>query len=172
MALASAPNTIVATSDPIALTPPTGVGSDSPCLGGQNVIFFDGDPGDYIHPGIETLSAGSWNVNGNAETVEIEMSPTGTDGAQWQLWFTSQELGLPLDAQVYTGAERDPFESAGSPGLSIFGDGRGCNTLSGSFQIEEINESDAGTVQGFTATFVQYCEEGTAALRGCVHYGN
>jgi hypothetical protein len=79
------------------------------------------------------------------------------------------QLNKPLDAQVYSDAQRDPFEMPGHPGLSITGDGRGCNTLTGSFQIEDLTMTGA-TVTSFTATFEQHCEGGGAALRGCVHF--
>jgi hypothetical protein len=41
----------------------------------------------------------------------------------------------------------------------------------GQFQIEELRFSlDGGTLEALTATFEQYCEHSTAALRGCLHY--
>jgi hypothetical protein len=70
---------------------------------------------------------------------------------------------------TYEGAERAAFASAGHPGIDIGGDGRGCNTISGRFQVEEITWEGA-TLTAFTASFERHCEEETPALRGCVHY--
>ena len=172
LALASAPATVLAVSDPIALVPPTGVGSTAACLTGGNVLFLDGDPGAFIHPGIETLTNGTWGATSTSEYVQIDMTPAASNESLWTLTFSSQQLGQALAAQVYTGAARYPFEPPGAPGLDISGNGGGCNTLSGSFQIEEVDEADGGTLEGFTATFEQHCEEQDAGLRGCVHYGN
>jgi hypothetical protein len=50
----------------------------------------------------------------------------------------------------------------------VSGDGRGCNTLTGDFQIETLDVT-GGSLHAFTATFLQHCDGG-AALRGCVHF--
>ena len=170
LALASAPETILATSAPIALTRPTGVGSDAPCLVGGDVLFLNGDPGDYIHPGMETFSNGSWSFTGGARTTTVGATPpNGTVGSGYQVTFSTAGLDADLAPQVYVGATRAPFASTG-PGLEISGDGRGCNTLTGSFQIEAMSVDDGGALTAITATFEQHCEGASAALRGCVHY--
>jgi hypothetical protein len=170
MALAGAPSVIVATSNPIALVPPTGVFSDAACLGGGNVLFYDGDANDYIHPGMETISLGTWQATVGTYDVSIDVLPSGQAATEWVLDFSSTHLNLPLATQVYQNAERAPYASPGHPGIEIHGDGRGCDTITGSFQIEEL-ESSGSTLTSFTATFEQHCEGGSAALRGCVHYG-
>ncbi|HVU51483.1 MAG TPA: hypothetical protein VHL80_12395 [Polyangia bacterium] len=167
LALASAPATIVASAD-VTLTAPAGVGSDAPCLTGGNVIFYDGT--DYIFDGTETITLGTWSASGSASDVTIHVTPASQQqGLWWDLEFSTRNLAQQLAAQVYTNAERAPFASPGHPGLEISGDGRGCNTLSGSFQVEDIQWSDT-TLKSFTATFEQHCEEGANALRGCVHF--
>jgi hypothetical protein len=173
LALASAPTVVVAHSEPITLVAPTGVGSSAPCLAGGNVVFFDGDAGDYIHPGIDTITQGTWGLQSSGttpSTVHVSLTPSQSNqGLWWDLYFSSLQLNQPLDTQVYTDAQREPFAAPGHPGLEVTGDGRGCNTLTGSFQIEDLTMSGS-TVQSFTATFEQHCEGGTAALRGCVHF--
>ncbi|MCP3803220.1 hypothetical protein NLX83_28475 [Allokutzneria sp. A3M-2-11 16] len=49
------------------------------------------------------------------------------------------------------------------------GNGRGCNQLGGSFTITELVTDAEGKVKAFAATYEQFCENGTAALRGTVH---
>lgn len=71
--------------------------------------------------------------------------------------------------KTYTDAERAPFATFMKPGLDISGDGRGCNSLSGSFDIDEI-AWDGDVLVHVLARFEQHCEEGPAALRGCVKY--
>jgi hypothetical protein len=171
LALASAPTVVVAESQELTLVAPTGIGSDSPCLVGGNVIFYNGDAGDYIFSGMETITQGQWSATSSSTNVHVSVTPTDpSQGLWWDLYFDSSQLSMPLAPQVYTEAERWPFESPGHPGLDVSGDGRGCNTVTGSFQIEDLTLT-SGTLTSFTATFEHHCEGGTPAVRGCVHYG-
>lgn len=77
---------------------------------------------------------------------------------------------LPDKADAYEGATRYPFQSPTTPGLSVSGTGRGCNTLTGRFDVLEAVYGADGSVQRFAANFEQHCEGGTAALRGSVRY--
>lgn len=171
VALASAPNVIVGTSQTIDLVAPSGIGSTAPCLTGGNTIFFSGDSGDYIHPGQATIKLGSWSASYSTSQVHVSVDPTETgQGLWWDLYFDVSKLpNSTLTTQVYTDAQRWPFQSPGHPGIDISGDGRGCNTQSGSFQIHELATTGA-RLDSFTATFEQHCEGGAAALRGCVHF--
>ncbi|MEZ5097016.1 MAG: hypothetical protein R2731_13510 [Nocardioides sp.] len=67
---------------------------------------------------------------------------------------------------TFTGATRYPFNDPSVPGLSVFGDGRACNTLTGSFTIHEIDWDPEGTLTKLAVTFEQHCEGGSAALFG------
>lgn len=174
LALASDPDTIVASSHEIQLVEPMGVGSLAACEGEGNVVFMDGEEGDWIHPWIDTITAGTWSGSVAPEVgpeyVRIGVDPDDDgQGSWWDLQFSTKELGRPIQAQVYQGAQRYPFEDEGHPGLSVSGDGRGCNRLCGRFEIHEL-EVDGPTLQRFAATFEQNCECGTSTLRGCVVY--
>ncbi len=61
------------------------------------------------------------------------------------------------------------LEDPGHPGLDVSGDGRGCNTLCGSFQIHEL-EVNGTQLERLAATLEQNCECGTSTLRGCIVY--
>ena len=168
VSLAGNPTVTVATTGPIQLVAPTGIGSSAACLGGGNALFFDGN--DYIFSGTQLVTRGVFSPA--ASDTEIRFTVTPTEAAQglwWWLTFSSATLGQPLAAQVYQGATRWPFQGPGVPGLDVSGDGRGCNTLSGAFQIEELVRDAAG-LSRLTATFEQHCENGATALRGCLHY--
>lgn len=64
----------------------------------------------------------------------------------------------PLVPGGYENAQRFPFQTFGAPGLSIDGDGRGCNTLSGRFVVDDAAYSTTGDVLRFGAEFEQSCE--------------
>lgn len=70
---------------------------------------------------------------------------------------------------AYENATRYPFQSPTLPGLDVSGDGRGCNTLTGRFDILEISYA-SGQISSFAADFEQHCEGGTPALFGSVRY--
>jgi len=171
LASAASPTQVLAESQSFTLVAPQGIGSDSPCLGGGNVVFFNGDSGSYIYNGIETITQATWSASASSSQVHISVDPTDSkQGMWWDLYFDSSKLANPvLATQVYENAERWPFQDAGHPGFDVSGDGRGCNTVSGSFQIEDLQES-GGTLHSFTATFEHHCEGGAPALRGCVHF--
>ena len=68
-------------------------------------------------------------------------------------------------------AQRYLFEAAGHPGLDVSGDGRGSNTLTGSFQVLDV-EFNNGTLTSFAANFIQHSEGATPALYGEIRYNS
>ena len=87
----------------------------------------------------------------------------------WTLDFKARD-GVELIAGPYEGATRYPFQSPATPGLDVSGSGRGCNTLTGRFDVLEAVYAADGSVQKFAADFEQHCEGATPALRGSVRY--
>jgi hypothetical protein len=89
----------------------------------------------------------------------------------WDLFFTSRYLGTALVPGTYPNAERAPFETAGHPGLSVSGEGRGCNVLTGAFTIQEAIYDTSGStprVVRFVASFSQSCEGTEPPLTGTI----
>ena len=167
LALASAPDEVLASVD-ITLKVPDGVGSMEPCLLGGNVMFFDGN--DYIYNGVLTVRDAGWSASGSAHTASVSVDPSDPgQGLWWDLTFSSQRLGTSLSRGVYENAQRAPFASPGHPGLNVSGDGRGCNTLTGRFQVHDY-ELQNGVAQRIAVSFEQHCEGGASVLRGCIFY--
>ena len=150
--------------------------SAAPCLTGGGIIYLDGDPDDYVHPGFETIHTqpSQWvsftPFYEYGDTFDQSWNQGLGMAVFWDIAFSSHELGLPLTVGRYDNAERYPVEDPGHPGLQIFGDTNGCNTVTGWFEIEEISIPDGGSARSLTATFEQHCEGAAPALRGCVHY--
>jgi hypothetical protein len=71
---------------------------------------------------------------------------------------------------VYELATRFPFQAATVPGLSVSGEGRGCNTLTGRFEVLEVTYGPSGEVLTFAADFAQHCEGMGPALTGSIRY--
>ncbi|HZF50980.1 MAG TPA: hypothetical protein VE093_20110 [Polyangiaceae bacterium] len=142
-----------------------------PCLIDENVVSFDGDEDDFIHPGKDIITKASWSGWAGSNSVIIYLTPSDlSQGDDWFLEFSSEQLSEPLQMKAYEDAERASFASPGHPGLDVSGDHRGCNILSGRFVIYEISSDGSDLVTNFTASFEQHCEAGPPALRGCVHF--
>jgi hypothetical protein len=87
--------------------------------------------------------------------------------------FDFSGIGIrPLKVGPYPNATRYPFNDLTKPGLSISGDGRGCNELTGSFRIYELERDITGVVTHFSASFIQYCDGGTTPLTGRINFNS
>jgi hypothetical protein len=151
----------------LELVDSAGVYSPASCLVGGNAMFFDGN--GYIYDGTLAVTDGEWSVQqASGDHLSIHLEPTGQEnGSWWDFEFTSRELDIPLMPGVYEMAERYPFESPGRPGMDVTGDGRGCNTITGRFQVHEYERTGAA-IESVTVSFEQYCD-GSGVLFGCVH---
>ena len=136
----------------------------------QTKITLVSDYGDYIGGGrtyeytkatsqlgvSESNGHLSLNVRGDTWWTGNFILPAGT--TRWTAGNT------------YTGLTRAPF-SGPAGGLEWSGDGRGCNTLTGSMTIKSATYDDLGALNSISLTFVQNCEGGASALRGQVTWG-
>ena len=130
-------------------------------------LTMTSDAGDYIGQGqnwsytVPQDSLGSQMLYNNG----VEVVVNGANGDWWYLDFGAP-FGARLAPGTYDNAARWPFQTADQPGLSIYGDGRGCNTLTGRFTVLDATYDTGGSLLSFHATFEQHCEGGTPALRG------
>ncbi len=150
------------------------VATFAPCAGagGGRVLYLNGDVGDYIHPGPVTIVAATWkDTPHGGSRFELQVHPLATtQGDLFIVQLSTERLGTSLSVGVYEGAERAPFASAGKPGLEVLADSRGCNGLSGRFQILSLVPGTDGSPVSIEATFEQHCEKGPPALRGCLRW--
>lgn len=148
----------------------------SVCVAGAQAqvtsLTMSSDPSDYIGGGqfyYFTPADGTFSqFGGSTQTAAFSFTTPSLD--QWWYLYFEAPSGQSLVPGVYSGAARSPFQASSQPGLSVYGDGRGCNTLTGSFQVLQSSFDSNGNVLAFDATFVQYCEGGSAALRGEIRY--
>lgn len=122
-------------------------------------VTFSGSGGDFI-----TLDE-AWSYDPSNSVINATVSPDGNSlsvningGTFWELDFAAPQGQALTAGTVYDNATRYPFQSPTEPGLSLFGDGRGCNTLTGSFTVKSAEFGPNGWIQSFDATFVQHCE--------------
>jgi hypothetical protein len=167
---------IIATYAGVASAATLGVVSPIPSI---TQLSMHSEPGDYIGGGRDYLFQ-----KGDGDFFVRSLGLTGglVDGVEiffrgqtafWGLAFSVRNLGIPLMPGLYDGGQRYPFEDPGHPGLSIFGDGRGCNMLTGKFTIIEATFDYSFSIPDvvtFAAQFEQHCEGDPPALRGTIYY--
>jgi len=133
--------------------------------------MMTGDPGDYITGGrtyYYTTADGPFTARLNYHNGVSLSFHTPSYSHWWYIDFSApgqQRLAVGL----YNGALRFPFEGT-QAGLSLYGDGRGCNTLTGTFEVKEVVYGSGSDVLSFRASFEQHCEGWTVAARGEVRY--
>ncbi len=142
-----------------------GLGNVCDPVQGATFVYLDSEPGDYIGGGQTQLFT---QTDGGPVTIQGTSSGRASVRAGGFNYEFASIGTQPLAVGVYEGATRYPFNSATEPGLSVSGNGRGCNTLTGRFEILEINRRADGSIQNFAADFQQNCEGGSAALFGIV----
>jgi len=137
-------------------------------------LSFVSDPGDYIGGGqsrLFTLDDASITSRYSDNGGHFGLTVFPFSGGFWFL-----DLAAPAGSQLvpgaYEGAIRYPFQSASQPGLSLSGDGRGCNTLTGRFDVLDAAFGANGYIERLHARFEQHCEGGTPALFGEVNVVN
>jgi hypothetical protein len=135
-------------------------------------LVFKSQAGDYIGGGVDqtfTPADGIFTALrnfGNGVAINFNGGPHW-----WSLHFAAP-LDAPLVPGLYENATRWPFQSPTGPGMDISGEGRGCNTLTGRFEVLEAVYSATGEVERFAATFEQHCEGGVPALLGSVLFNS
>lgn len=134
-------------------------------------LSLNSDPGDFIGGGQTTFltpADGTFSASANFDGG-VSINFFGQPGIFWFLDFSAPN-NVPLTVGAFPGATRFPFQNPGEAGLSVSGDGRGCNTLTGSFNVLEISYGPNSTINAFDATFEQHCEGGAPALRGEIRF--
>lgn len=154
--------------------------SAAPAFGQQTILHFKSDPGDFIGLGQEvTLTTDevdffAFSNFGNSVHFFIHnfSRPLPPEFIFWSADFAPPQ-GMELVEGVYENATRWPFQDPTDPGLSFSGQGRGCNTLTGRFEVlEAIYDPVTGNVINFAVDFEQHCEGGIPALLGFLRFNS
>ena len=131
-------------------------------------------PGDYIGGSATyhyTPVTGSLGVTSHsASDSQITFIYQESNLGHW--WFVTFAApnGATLVPGFYDNAARAAFHPPSQPGLEVSGDGRGSNTLTGSFTITQAVYDASGNVLRFDATFVQHSEGAVPALTGEIKF--
>lgn len=147
---------------------------------GATALYFKSESGDYIGAGQEKLYTDAdfkFKASRNYDNG-VSFSINNFDTAPWgsyEWWYLDMAAPNEMLLQVgaYEGAMRYPFQDYGKPGLTLAGNGRGCNRSYGRFDVLEAVYGSNGDVLSFAADFEQHCEQPTApALYGQIRYNS
>jgi hypothetical protein len=134
-------------------------------------LFFASDSGDYVGDGRTKL----FHFGPAHAETQFSVARNFHDGVTvrvhaldfsfwWELELDAPGSGALVPGR-YKAAVRYPFNND-APGLTFHGDGRGCNLLTGRFDVLDIAYAPGGAVERLAANFEQHCESSPRALFG------
>jgi hypothetical protein len=127
-------------------------------------LTFSGTGGDFITEDLSWEFDPSNSVINATVSSDFSILTVQVNGSSfWELDLAAPQGQALTAGTEYDNAARYPFQSPTQPGLSLFGDGRGCNTVTGSFFVKTATFGPHGWIQSFDATFVQHCEGSTTS---------
>lgn len=133
-------------------------------------LYFNSEPGDVLGMGQQftlTPADGTFTLSDAGGGVHVVFH-----GSTWWELFFVPPAGTSLTPGAYEGAARWPFQSPTGPGLSVYGDFRGCNTVTGRFTVLEVEYGPGGEVQRFAVDYEQHCDGHDPALFGSVRFNS
>ena len=127
-------------------------------------IHMESDSGDYI------LGGGTVDVRTPEDNVPVSASKRFVSA---QAGPYTIEIQAPNGKSLKPGTTfkttRYPFNGGGG-GLSVSGDGRGCNEATGTVTVRAGSFDRDGTARRIVIEFEHHCEGGEAALRGTLRF--
>jgi len=134
------------------------------------LLQFNSEPDDWIGQGGQfTLTPSDGQIVASRVDGGVVVSFSGASWVWWDLVFVPAS-GTILTPGTYDWVTRWPFHSPTTGGLSVVGDGRGCNILVGRFTVLEAEYGEGGEVLRLAVDYEQHCEYDDAALFGSVRY--
>ena len=133
-----------------------------------NYFYMESRLGDYIGAGrtyLYTPSNASLVVQGSGAQLSLKI----TGDENWNADFQGMQGMSQLAVGYYAGLKRYPFNNPVLGGLSISGEGRGCNRLDGWFAVDKAVYS-GGVLSAIDLRFEQYCDNATTPLHGKLHW--
>lgn len=131
------------------------------------VIMYS-DTGDWVGGGSQREfdpGNAAITVYGDASALTISLDG-GTSGDYFYMDFAAQPGDILTSGGIYTQAQRAPFREAGHPGIDIYGNGAGCNTDTGMFEVKDIATDSTGAIARLWIIYEQHCEGSRPALWG------
>jgi hypothetical protein len=165
-----APARIVARLGLIVLVVAGLIGVAAPAQAAAVTAFtIDSEPGDAIGAG-QSLVFASPGDTVTATGDDTALTMTATDGTDT---FTA-DLAAPTGGALTPGTTY-PTTLAGdatNAGLDVSGDGRSCNSSTGTLTVHHITLDVSNAIATFAATYEQHCDGATPALFGELRFNS
>ena len=128
----------------------------------RNLIRFDSEEGEYIGAGkhfvLRPPLDGVISTLGEANDLEVRFN-----GRSWWFLHFSPPAGRTLTVGAFEGATQWPVQPPTTPGIGIYGDGRGCYST-GRFDVLQADYGPSGEVQALAIDAEQHCNGSPPAL--------
>ncbi len=149
---------------PPAVAPPATVASAPTSPAAAPVITLSSDAGDPIGRGADyNYDTSNAAIRLTARGALLDVQVSGRES--WRATFVLPGTAALLEPGTYGGLTRYPFQPVGSGAMEWSGEGRGCNTISGTLFIDSVRY-EAGLLMALDLRFEQRCDGRSAALRG------
>lgn len=158
------------TQPPGPVNPPPGLWQPAPGVtpASGNYVYLQSDSGDYIGQGqTHTYTQAISTITVDATGGHLSVNISGNE--RWNGDFQTMSSLSQLQPGYFANLERYPFHNPVAGGLSWYGEGRGCNTLTGWFVVDSVTYTN-GVLTAIDLRFEQHCEGNVAALRGKIHW--
>lgn len=132
-------------------------------------LYIESTPGDYIGQGRTELYAATDSSLTLSEASGVVRLRVDRDASWWEVNVSGPDAQWLLQPGLYDQLARWPFHNPVEGGLSMSGEGRGCNRLAGAFAVDRVvYENDR--LQAVEVRFVQRCEETGPPLYGAFRW--
>jgi Abnormal spindle-like microcephaly-assoc'd, ASPM-SPD-2-Hydin len=138
----------------------------APTSAGTAVL--NGDAGDYV---LQGQSLSMTVVKNPFQYGDGSFMLTLTGAGQSYSLNLAPPPGQPWALGTYERAQRSIVRSPGRPGMDLYGEGRGCNTVSGRFVVDKLTLDATGVPLQLSVQFELHCEGLPRAVVGSINYG-
>jgi hypothetical protein len=143
----------------------SGTGPTAPA---PNSVRLESDPGDFIGQG-RTYDYTSANALISVDATGGHLTVIVNGDETWRGEFQMPSASTRFQPGTYANLTRFGSHDPAAGALDWFGEGRGCNTLVGSFTVDSVRYV-GDVLAAIDLRFQQRCEGTVPALDGTVHW--
>ena len=138
-------------------------------FGGRTRVALVSDYGDFIGLGkAYNYSPANSFIGASGTPQRISARAMGADGLDWVATFAAPSGDILVPGSTYNAIQYRYNNTAA--GMDISGNGHSCDSITGTFTINEATFDIADNLQTLSLTFVQHCDSKTPALCGVIDF--
>lgn len=127
-----------------------------------------------FHPAGEDFVTDGQSFEARFEADEVTVSEVTENGVEIDVdledgsWF-SLAISVPgtaFEPGVFVQVQRHGFTETNRPGMSVSIEGRACNEVAGTFELEAVGKDTDGALRALDVKLRQICDDGPGALVG------